>query len=1302
MLISLFAGQVLAAKPSAKPVHAPLPEDLENYLSQPAGQRNEIPPLPFQPDFTQLNTLTSQFKSTSLPISYDLRKLDQVSSVKSQGSELGAGGNCWAFTTLGAIESQWLKLGYDSVSLSAHSMSACHGFEWPYGDGGNDWLAMAYLTRLQGPILESQRPYTPDDYTSHSCQNEHSPLMYVPEVRWIPGNNKALLQYTLMHYGAVSVSMRWQTPSFNTADNTYLYSGNKEVNHAVLLSGWNDTLQTDVGQGAWIMKNQWGEGWADSGYFYIAYEDSRSNYTASYYPELVPPKRIDKIHYYDTLSALRSTGYQNSAGYALSRFIPDEEEMIHHIGTFIPAAGTKIDLAVYQSFSDDSLSGLLYEKQDIFHELPGFYTYPVQFSTSQDFYVRIRYSIPGNKAPIPIEIPIDDYAQPNLQGADGTNNPAYQTLLFKPFKKPVVRTAIPTDKARNVPLQTPYTLYFDKHIDSFNIKQITLQVEDSITHTPKQAYYSSDQHSLDITFDTLQHYGQGYKLIIHEGAFFASGEVNDADTLHYVLSDSLSFHPTDYTTYAKGIHSTNEQIQICMTDTIQALHDSLLEITRHFMVKNKSFSLAYSLPLSISTDNPTCLSANVPTSFYGETIRLYFQDSALISSKQQANAAFMMQFTPPFHRPLIKRSIPPDGSNFFHPDSQLVVEFSAPFDSINTSLINLVVSSSEEWKAARWDYTINATNNTLIIKPEKLLPGVRYNLDIKANALYFQNQPLNTRASLSFGTSGKYVWSPRNINLYETQTVDHGDSLFELQFSPAMYWTGSDTLLLINTSSGDSLKLAATLHQERILTFPSVSLSEGQTYQLQITEGQLQAKGNTWISPDGKSWSATGIGHQGHVFHTCIRAYADTGQSGKPYANFDVNARTTCLDSPIEFTDLSAGNITSYRWNFGEGATPETATGQGPHTVSYSNEGVKTIQLITGNEQGYDTALAHNWIQVKSDIQLQTENRELEIGVNETHSITLSGADEYEWLPTYWLDTNQGAQVIFESPIEGDFQYYIKGQQGGCHVFDSIRILVINRPVNQSVCQAIAVKPGVNGILNSETGQLAPFTNINATPEQGEPHPPGTNCNTQSSWCANVPMLTHSVWFTFLAPASGQISISTLDSYSGTQQYEFDTKIALYTADTCSNILSNQYTLLAANDDYHTAEHAYAAEIIMRDDLIPGKRYWIQVDGSFGGVEGDFYLTLRDGTTSIAISQADELFTLYPNPFTETLHIASARQISGDIHLSVYDMHGKKMDLKSATSGRQTQLNTEGWPKGLYLILIHAGNTPYQQVIVKE
>lgn len=67
-------------------------------------------------------------------------------------------------------------------------------------------------------------------------------------------------------------------------------------------------------------------------------------------------------------------------------------------------------------------------------------------------------------------------------------------------------------------------------------------------------------------------------------------------------------------------------------------------------------------------------------------------------------------------------------------------------------------------------------------------------------------------------------------------------------------------------------------------------------------------------------------------------------------ANFAANATTISLDNFIIFNDSSTCETHTWAWNFGDGASPATASTQGPHTVSYISTGYKTISLtVNGN-----------------------------------------------------------------------------------------------------------------------------------------------------------------------------------------------------------------------------------------------------------------------------------------------------------------------------------------------------------------
>ncbi len=219
------------------------------------------------------------------PESYDLRNVSNVSfvtNVKNQGN----GGNCWSFSAMAALESAILKATNGAVSLdlseeNMKNLMACFspfGTTYETNTGGNDRLSNAYLAAGLGPVLESQDNYVPKDYLSAIF----NPLTHIQNILWIDRNDyldNDGIKFALLNYGAVYVSCYFSSSLANGPN--YYYTGTKGRNHAVTIVGWNDTYSasnfktTPPGDGAWIVKNSWGTGSGDKGYYYVSYYDTR-------------------------------------------------------------------------------------------------------------------------------------------------------------------------------------------------------------------------------------------------------------------------------------------------------------------------------------------------------------------------------------------------------------------------------------------------------------------------------------------------------------------------------------------------------------------------------------------------------------------------------------------------------------------------------------------------------------------------------------------------------------------------------------------------------------------------------------------------------------------------------------------------------------------------------------------------------------------------------------------------------------------------------------------------------------------
>jgi C1A family cysteine protease len=340
-------------------------------------------------------TLTSSFPSV-----YDLRTLGLVTSVKDQGGC----GSCWTFGTYGSMESHWKVMGFSDYDLSENNLKDCAGFDLGPCDGGNSWMSISYLTRFSGSYLETQDPYA--DYPESCLNLGNTQTSFEFDARFLP-NNQNLIKQTLMTYGATYTAFYWDGSNYNGSNYTYYYSGTNSANHAVTIIGWNDTITTAGGQGAWLIKNSWGAGWGDNGYFYISYNDSQVNSEASYYPNRHSKSTTFTQYNYAPLGEVIDTGFSSPTAYAVVKFVSTSAYPVIRISSWVASGNGTMDLKVYSNFNGTTLSGLLDSVTNISTPLNGFYSVdlpvPLNIPVGNAFYIEAKYYTPGYNMPIPVE-----------------------------------------------------------------------------------------------------------------------------------------------------------------------------------------------------------------------------------------------------------------------------------------------------------------------------------------------------------------------------------------------------------------------------------------------------------------------------------------------------------------------------------------------------------------------------------------------------------------------------------------------------------------------------------------------------------------------------------------------------------------------------------------------------------------------------------------------------------------------------------------------------------------------------------
>ena len=214
---------------------------------------------------------------------------------------------------------------------------------------------------------------------------------------------------------------------------------------------------------------------------------------------------------------------------------------------------------------------------------------------------------------------------------------------------------------------------------------------------------------------------------------------------------------------------------------------------------------------------------------------------------------------------------------------------------------------------------------------------------------------VDSYAAASLYTGSSWQTLPNSYNYGNYQSVSNVSSLGDFQIGVI---NPTPSLYTISPSLGAQLQtLDVVLKGSGFITNAS-SLNVGTG----ITVNTVTVNSDTMLTANISISLGASIGVRPF---TVTNGLPGGGTSGSvnfmvtgpfPIANFVASSTTIdCnLDGTVTFNNLT-NYATSYSWNFGIGATPSSASGFGPYTVSYSSTGSKTITLIATNVNGNDT-----------------------------------------------------------------------------------------------------------------------------------------------------------------------------------------------------------------------------------------------------------------------------------------------------------------------------------------------------------
>lgn len=237
---------------------------------------------------------------------FDSRESGLITPVKNQEDTFC----CWAFASIANFEHTAYKQTGIFKTFSEESMRivlSCNAkniYGNSYGlyhraqsGGGTESTALQYLTNNNSDFLveESVDWFAPNYDTDIPFTNKN---VFVESYSWYRdklNNSRTTCKLTdafyiskdefkkyIKKYGQVDISFNYDK-SYSNEETGALYIDDKNVGdgHEVLCVGWDDNYSKEnfvenhrpTKDGAWLVKNSWGEKYGDGGYSWVSYED---------------------------------------------------------------------------------------------------------------------------------------------------------------------------------------------------------------------------------------------------------------------------------------------------------------------------------------------------------------------------------------------------------------------------------------------------------------------------------------------------------------------------------------------------------------------------------------------------------------------------------------------------------------------------------------------------------------------------------------------------------------------------------------------------------------------------------------------------------------------------------------------------------------------------------------------------------------------------------------------------------------------------------------------------------------------
>lgn len=227
------------------------------------------------------------------------------------------------------------------------------------------------------------------------------------------------------------------------------------------------------------------------------------------------------------------------------------------------------------------------------------------------------------------------------------------------------------------------------------------------------------------------------------------------------------------------------------------------------------------------------------------------------------------------------------------------------------------------------------------------------------------------------------------------------------------------------------------------------------------------------------------------------------------------------------------------------------------------------------------------------------------------------------------------------------------------------------KPTNDNVCDAIALD------LDQDTAGDK-YSLVGGSAQANEP-----SANDDGS-------INNTLWFSFVAPSSGAVEISTAIN-GGTLAAS---EIAVYSNSNCGDF--STYSKIEPVQGNTTTSSTQLA-VLNYEGLTAGATYYVQVDTPTGVDPGSFGLEITTQTLSQK-SFSRQGFNIYPNPAKDKLQVSG---IKNQASIQIYNLLGKQVINLNNISDNQA-FDVSSLSSGVYIIKVKLKDNTLTRKIIKE